>query len=55
MAVTALNKQVLHCRLANYWLLLLSIDLATLVIFQTQGGLCLSPFGSLTSLHVLAC
>ena len=29
MAVVALNKQALGQRLANYWLLLLPIDLAT--------------------------
>ena len=29
MAVVALKKQALHCRLPNDWLLFLSIDLAT--------------------------
>ena len=36
MAVVALNKQALSHRLANGWLLLLSIDLATFMMFQAQ-------------------
>ena len=34
MAVAALNKQAQGYRSANYWLLLLSIDLATLLCFK---------------------
>ena len=36
MAVAVLNKQALGHRSANGWLLLLTIDLATFMIFQAQ-------------------
>ena len=36
MAVAALNKQALGHRSAIDWLLLLSIDLAIFMMFQTQ-------------------
>ena len=49
MAVAALNKQALGHRLANDWLLLLSIDLATFYDVLNTRGLHLSPFGGLTS------
>ena len=49
MAVVVLNKQVLSYRSANYWLLLLSIDLGTFKTFydvSSTRGLYLSPFES---------
>ena len=52
MAVAALNKQALGYRLANYWLLLLSIDLATFYGVSSTIGLHLSLFVGLTSSHV---
>ena len=52
MAVVALNKQALGHRLANDWLLLLSIDLATFYDVSSIRGLHLSPFGGLTFLRV---
>ena len=48
-AVVALNKQALDHRLANYWLLLLFIDLATSYDVSSTRGLYLSPFGGITS------
>ena len=51
MAVVAHNKQALGHRSANYWQLLLSIDLATFYDGSTTG-LHLSPFGVLTSSRV---
>ena len=52
MAVAALNKQALGQRSANYWLLLLTIDLATFYDISSTTGLHLSPFGGITSSHV---
>ena len=49
LALAALNKQVLGCRLPNDQLLLLSIDLATFCDIWSTRGLLLSLFGSLTS------
>ena len=51
-AVAALNKQALGHRLVNYWLLLLSIDLATFYDVSSTRRLNLSPFGGLTPSHV---
>ena len=55
MAVAVLNKQALGQRLANYWLLLLSIDLATFYDASSTRGLHLSSFVGLTSLRVFPC
>ena len=49
MDVAALNKQALDQRLANDWLLLLSIGLATFYAIQSTTELHFSPFGCLTS------
>ena len=49
MAVAALNKQALGHRLANGWLLLLTIDLATFYDISSTTGLQLTPFGGPTS------
>ena len=49
MAVAALNKQTLGQRLANDWLLLLSIDVATFYGISSTTGIYFSPFGCLTS------
>ena len=56
MVVAALNKQALSQRLANYWLLLFSIDLATFYGVSSTGsrGLHLSPFVGLTSSRVFS-
>ena len=54
MAVVALNKQALGQTLANDWLLLLSIDLATFYDISSTTGLHLSPFGGLTSSRVFS-
>ena len=47
--MAALSKQVLSYESANYWLLLLSIDLTTFMMFQAQEGFIWSQFGSLNS------
>ena len=52
MAVAAINKQALGQRSVNYWLLLLSFDLATFYDILSTIGLHLSPFGGLTSPRV---
>ena len=49
MAIAALNKQALGHTLANYWLLLLSIDLGTFYDVSNTTGFHLSLFGGLTS------
>ena len=51
MAVAALNKQALGQRSANYWLLLLSIDLVTFYDVPSTVGFHLSPFAGITSSH----
>ena len=52
MAVAAFNKQAQGHRSANYWLLLLSIDLAAFYDASSTRGLYLSSFGGLTSSRV---
>ena len=54
IAVAALNKQKLGQSLANHWLLLLSIDLATFYDVSSITGLHLSPLGGLTSSGVFS-
>ena len=48
MAMAALNKQALGCRLPIDWLLLLSIDLTTFCDIWSTRGLYLSP----SNLHI---
>ena len=48
----SLNKQAVGQRSANYWQLLLSIDLATFYDISNATGLHLSPFGGPTSSRV---
>ena len=55
MAIVALNKQALGYRSRNYWLLLLSIDLATFYDVSSTRGFHLNLFRSLTSSHILSC
>ena len=52
MVVAALNMQAMGHRSTNYWLLLLSIDLATFCDVSSTRGLHLSPFEGLTSSRV---
>ena len=51
MAVAALNRQALGHGLANYWLLLLSIDLAMFYDVSSTIGRYLSPVRGLTSYY----
>ena len=54
MAVPALNKQALGHKLANGWLLLLTIDLASFYDILSATELHLSPFGGPASSRVFS-
>ena len=54
MIAAAFNKQALGHRWTNYWLLLLSNNLATFYDVPSTRGLHLSPFRGLTFSHVFS-